>query len=203
MKIGIIDFGVGNINSIFSMYRHLGVTTEVVSSHHEISNLDKIILPGVGSFDYGMISIRKKGFFDILNKKVLIEQKPILGICLGMQIITNGSEEGSENGFGWIEGFSKKFKFTNNELKIPHMGWNNIKKNKDHYILSNLKINSRFYFSHGFHVECKNNYVVTTTDYGYIFDSIIAKENIVGVQFHPEKSHKFGMKVLENFVKFS
>ncbi|PPR78878.1 MAG: Imidazole glycerol phosphate synthase subunit HisH 1 [Alphaproteobacteria bacterium MarineAlpha2_Bin1] len=203
MKIGIIDFGVGNINSIFSMYRYLGIKTVVVDSYNEISNLDKIILPGVGSFDYGMASIHKKGFFDILNKKVLIEQKPILGICLGMQIITNGSEEGNEGGFGWIEGFSKKFKFDNPGLKIPHMGWNNINKDKDHYILSNLNTNSRFYFSHGYHVECKNDNVIAKTDYGYSFVSIIAKENVIGVQFHPEKSHKFGMQLLKSFVKYS
>ena len=201
-KIGIIDYGMGNIASIINMLKKIGANNyKLVSTEEEINQLDKIILPGVGSFDHGMINLKSKNLIPILNKKVLEQKTPVLGICLGMQLLTNSSEEGKEAGLGWIDAETKKFEFTKEEnLKIPHMGWNYIKVQKENALLSGLEP-TRFYFVHSYFVECKNpEDVLATSSYGSEFTCSVNHENIWGMQFHPEKSHKFGISLFTNFL---
>jgi len=197
--ITIIDYGLGNLGSIENMLRKIGVDCIVSSDGSDIEKASKIILPGVGSFDRGMENLKNLGFLPILNKKVLKEKKLVLGVCLGMQLFASKSEEGKKSGLGWIEGEVKKFNLSGN--KIPHMGWNNIEIKKEDPLLSGIDGKARFYFIHSYHFVCLEENILAGTDYGYSFASVIRKENIFGVQFHPEKSHKFGMKLLSNFAK--
>lgn len=199
--IVIIDYGMGNVKSIVNILHKVG--GEAVISHDidEIMNADKIILPGIGSFDMGIRNLTEQGLIPILNKKVVQEKTPFLGICLGMQLITKKSEEGKLDGLGWIDAETIKFKSMNN-LKVPHMGWNYIIIKKNSQLFKHMYDNPRFYFVHSYYVECKNkDDVLTTTEYGFDFTSAIEKENIYATQFHPEKSHKFGMKLMKNFVE--
>ncbi len=199
----VIDYKMGNIGSIMNMLRKIGVNAVFTSDTEEIKKADKLILPGVGSFDTGMNNLKKMGLVSFLNKKVLEEKTPILGICLGMQLFAERSEEGESDGLGWIDGEVKRFNFKENNLKIPHMGWNLVIPQKEDVLFSNMPKESRFYFVHSYHFVCENeDNILAKTNYGYDFPSIVKKENIIGVQFHPEKSHKYGMKLLENFVKF-
>ena len=202
--ITIIDYGVGNLGSIFNMLKHIGVEAEIVSDPRAIGNAKKIILPGVGAFDHGMRAIRERGMFEVLNQKALEERVPVLGICLGMQLITTGSDEGGEAGFSWIAGSTVSFSFDDaaRDLKIPHMGWNSILVKQDQPLLDQLGDKPRFYFVHGYHVDCADDAgtVFATTHHGYEFPSVIGQGNIFGAQFHPEKSHKFGMRFLQNFA---
>ena len=198
----IINYGVGNLGSIENMLKKIGVDFCSSSDVSELKRADKLILPGVGSFDAGMKNIKALGLLDILNKKVLGEKTPILGICLGMQLLTAGSEEGILPGLGWIDARTVKFKFSmaQKQLKIPHMGWNNISYSKECVLFKELCPESRFYFVHSYHVLCSDkNQVAATANYGYEFACAVNKGNIFGVQFHPEKSHRFGMQVLKNF----
>jgi glutamine amidotransferase len=198
--ICIIDYGVGNIGSIQNMIKKIGYESVVSSDINIIKEADKLLLPGVGSFDHAIKKLKEYNLFELLNTEVMINKKPILGICLGMQIMTNGSDEGEEKGFGWIDAYVHKFK--SNDLKIPHMGWNLVNIEKEDTLSINLYEENRFYFVHSYCVKCENNNdILFTTDYGIKFVSGFSKENIYGVQFHPEKSHKFGKKLLENFCK--
>ena len=200
--IVIVDYKMGNIGSILNMLKKIGETAVISSDIKDINNADKLILPGVGSFDTGINNINNLGLLDILNKKVLEEKTPILGICLGMQLFANKSEEGVKRGLGWIDGNVVKFKFKDNNLKIPHIGWNEIKIKKDDVLFKNIPEEPRFYFVHSYYFSCNdNNNILTTTNYGYDFVSIVRKDNITGVQFHPEKSHKYGMNLLKNFAQ--
>jgi len=201
--ITIIDYGMGNLGSILNMFKKIGYEAEITSDLEKIKNSEKIVLPGVGSFDNGMANLNKLNLINILNTLVLEKHIPILGICLGMQLITNSSEEGKLKGLGWVDANTLKFKFSKNNIKIPHMGWNNINIKKINPLLKNLNDSeTRFYFVHSYYVKCnQKNDILTTTEYGFDFASSIQKDNIYGVQFHPEKSHKFGMKLFENFAK--
>jgi glutamine amidotransferase len=207
--IDIVDYGLGNLGSIVSMLRRLGIKGRLISTPSEIKKSSRIILPGVGAFDAGMQYLKERNLFDVLNDKALVEKVPIMGICLGMQLLTEGSEEGEskEKGFGWIKGRTIEMRQKADQqlnLKFPHIGWNYIDEVNPHPITNNLPEDPRFYFVHGFMVECdsKNN-VVATTDYGNItFTSICQNDNIFGAQFHPEKSHKFGMQLFRNFSKW-
>jgi len=201
--ITIIDYGIGNLGSIYNMFKRIKVESKISSDTEEILKAEKILLPGVGAFDAAMLRINENGFRDILNQKVLVEKTPILGICLGMQLLTKSSEEGKLSGLGWIPAVTKRFNFTNGtQLKVPHMGWNSVNKLNYSTLIENLPEEPRFYFVHSYYVQVENpNYKLMSTKYGIEFDSIIQKENIFGAQFHPEKSHKFGMKLLENFAK--
>lgn len=201
--ITIIDYGMGNLGSIVNMIKRIGYSSEVTSDISKIASAEKIILPGVGHFDKAMQNISGLGLLDIIKKKALNDKTPMLGICLGMQLMCKSSEEGKEKGIGLIDADVKRFFFEENKkLKIPHMGWNLATPNNKNNLFSSLSGEARFYFVHSFHVVCNNkNDSLATTNYGYDFASAFASENIIGVQFHPEKSHKFGMQFLKNFIE--
>ena len=199
----IVDYKLGNVSSLYNMLRWLNIEARVSSDISDVTRYDKIILPGIGAFDEGMEQLKKMKLLDILQKKVLGEKILILGICLGMQLISKSSEEGKEQGLGWIDAVTQKFRFGDSykNMRIPHIGWNTIKVVKNNPLLENLEKESKFYFLHSYHLVCrlKENILAEST-YGYEFPSVINKENIFGVQFHPEKSHRFGMRILENFA---
>jgi glutamine amidotransferase len=199
----VIDYGVGNLGSVLNMLKKVGATN-IKSSNKESDILaaDKIILPGVGAFDHGMKKLKENGMDNILRQAALEQKTEIMGICLGMQLLTEGSEEGTLPGLGLLSGNVKKFKKElYNDLKIPHMGWNMVKPKKPHYLLDNLPEESRFYFVHSYYVCCNNSDdILMTTQYGDEFVSAFQKNNIIGCQFHPEKSHRFGIQLFKNFV---
>lgn len=186
------------------MLKRIGVESIISSIPSQIQAAQKIILPGVGHFDYGMNNLKETGLIPILNHKVLDNKTPILGICLGAQMLGNKSEEGVEKGLGWIDMDIVKFNNSNMPQgnKIPHMSWNEIQIQKTSKLVEGLDNNSRFYFVHSYHIIANNKKdILTTSNYGYEFVSAVEKDNIYGTQFHPEKSHKYGMKLLENFAK--
>ncbi|HNW96942.1 MAG TPA: imidazole glycerol phosphate synthase subunit HisH [Bacteroidales bacterium] len=201
-NIVIIDYGMGNLYSVQYKLKKLFPDVIVSSSAEEIRNASKIILPGVGHFAVGMKNIIEKKLKDVLDYKALEEKIPVLGICLGMQLITNYSEEGNVEGLGWIPGKTIRFeKEKLSGLKIPHMGWNNITIDKNDSILNGLTNDDMFYFVHSYRVICENNEdSLCSTEYGVKFSSGISKGNIYGFQFHPEKSHDSGLKILKNFI---
>lgn len=200
--IVIIDYDMGNVRSILNMIQHFTNEVIISSDHAVIESADKLILPGVGSFDTGILNLKKLNLINILSQKVLLEKVPILGICLGMQLFTSESEEGKMKGLGWINGKTVKFSFQDKKkYKVPHMGWNTVKQIKKSNLLNNLETDSRFYFAHSYFLKCEDyTDVILTTNYGIEFTSAIQRDNIFGVQFHPEKSHKFGLNLLKNFV---
>jgi len=202
--IVIIDYGMGNLGSIYNMLRKISVKSLITSSIEEIEKANKLILPGVGAYDNGMINLERLGLIPVLNHKVNGQHTPILAICLGMQLIAKRSEEGELNGLGWIDAEAVRFRFdlSNKDLKIPHMGWNTINAFQNSPIFQDLYPDTRFYFVHSYHVKCNDeSNVISHTHYGFDFTSAVQKYNIYGVQFHPEKSHKFGMKLLANFAE--
>jgi glutamine amidotransferase len=204
MTITIIDYGVGNLGSIQNMLKNLGVESEVTSVAAEIDRATKIILPGVGSFDQGMTQLNQSGLRSALDTAVLQKRTPILGICLGMQLMTEGSEEGSLPGLGWLPAQTIRFMPSANEnMKIPHMSWGVVSKSKESRVLEQLGNESRFYFVHSYHVRCRNRAdVLLSAEYGSIqFDAAFEHKNILGFQFHPEKSHRFGMSLLRAFIE--
>lgn len=199
----IVDYGLGNLGSIANMASRLGAKPVVSSDPDVLREADKLIVPGVGAFDRGMQNLRERGLVDVLSQKALDERVPVLGLCLGMHLFTRGSEEGGEPGLGWLDADTVRFKFAGNggNLKVPHMGWNEVDDRRAHYLLDGGDAERRYYFVHSFHVVCSDpELVVGETMYGYPFPSIVARDNIVGVQFHPEKSHRFGMALLRNFI---
>jgi glutamine amidotransferase len=202
VMIVVIDYGMGNNGSIVNMLKKIGAEAKISSDPSVIGSATKLILPGVGSFDNGMRNLEELGFIPALNKKVL-DGTPILGICLGVQLFTKSSEEGNLAGLGWINARTIRFHFgpQSNDLKIPHMGWNTLKISRAHPIFNGLEIDPRFYFVHSYHLVCaEQTTILATTHHGYDFASIVAKGNILGTQFHPEKSHKYGLQLLRNWV---
>jgi imidazole glycerol-phosphate synthase subunit HisH len=204
MSVVIIDFGMGNVGSIANMVKKAGGMSVVSSEIRTIAAAKKLILPGVGAFDSGMKNLTDSGIASVLNDKVLGEKIPILGICLGMQLMTKNSEEGIEKGLGWIRATTIKFNFKNIQGKwcVPHMGWNTVTVKKSDPFIRDIELDhTRFYFVHSYHVACeKEKDVLLTCNYGFDFTAAFRKENIIGVQFHPEKSHRFGMRVFRNFL---
>ena len=201
--ITIINYGMGNLGSVQNMFKRIGIASEICSDAKGIKNATKLLLPGVGAFDAAMDRIHESGLREILDQKVLEEKIPTLGICLGMQLLTKSSEEGNNEGLGWLPAKTYKFSFEpDSKLKVPHMGWNRVYIKRDSPLINDLPEEPRFYFVHSYYIRCENDEnVLTTTPYGSDFHSIVQKENVYGAQFHPEKSHKFGMKLLENFAK--
>jgi glutamine amidotransferase len=201
--ITIIDYGVGNLGSIRNMLKKLGQASEITSDVNKIKEADKLILPGVGSFDYGMSKLHEYGFIEVLNEKVMIEKVPILGICLGVQLMTKSSKEGQLRGLGWFDAETVPFEFSaSDELIIPHMGWNSVTQAKESKLFQDMYEESKFYFVHSFHLKANlKSDELLISKYGYNFVSALEDENVVGVQFHPEKSHKYGLKLLKNFAE--
>jgi len=201
----IIDYGAGNLLSIKNMFKKIGVQATITNNIHDIEQAEKLILPGVGHFDYGMKNLHQSGLLNMLHQKVLDNKTPILGICLGVQLLTENSQEGTAKGLGWIKGTTIAFDKTklSAEQKIPHMGWSEIKYQPSSKLFTDMYSEPRFYFVHSYHLQLQHQQqCLATTIYGYEFAVGVEHENIVGVQFHPEKSHKYGMKLLENFVKY-
>lgn len=199
--ITIVDYKVGNLGSIQNMLKKIGAKSEITSDPVKLKFAEKIILPGVGAFDSGVDSLKKYNLWDVLNEKVLVEKKPILGICLGSQLLCNSSEEGKQKGLGWIDAQVKKFNFNDRCFKVPHIGWNYTDLRKNSKLFKDMYEDPKFYFVHSYYMSVDDNSGLTKTNYSFDFDSAIEKDNIMGVQFHPEKSHKYGMKLLENFVR--
>ena len=202
--IAIIDYGLGNVRAFANVYHKLNITAEIVSKAEDLISASKVILPGVGSFDYAMQRLEKSGMRPFLDEIVLHRHVPVLGICVGMQMLACSSEEGSLPGLGWLDGVVKRFKFSSLErpLSVPHMGWNNVKLLKINGLLKGLDHTARFYFLHSYYFHCQNNKdLVAVTDYGGDFACAVNSDNVFGVQFHPEKSHQWGMSLLENFAR--
>lgn len=201
--IVIIDYGQGNLGSIKNMLRKLGFSSEITSDFQAISNASKIILPGVGAFDTAMIRLNDLGLISLLNNRVLNDKIPILGICLGAQIMCNSSEEGKLKGLGWFDadvlGFKGRFEST--KLPVPNIGWRDVIQKKKHTLTNLLPSESRFYFVHSYFISPYNEEdVLLTSSYGFSFSACLQKQNICAVQFHPEKSHRYGFQLLKNFV---
>jgi len=199
----IVDYGLGNLRSILNKLKRLEIDAVLSSDRDQIRKADKLILPGVGFFAAGMNNLYEYDLVEVLEQKVLKEETPILGICLGMQLFAGFSEEGNCKGLGWIEGEITKFDFEgySPKPKVPHVGWNTIKIKKESILLDGLEEDSRFYFTHSYFFNCfdqQDNYAETS--YGVDFTSIVVKKNIYGTQFHPEKSHGYGIKIIQNFV---
>lgn len=201
--IAIIDYGIGNLASVHNMFKKIGIKEVIITKDEgEIERADKILLPGVGAFDSAMKHLQSTGLIPLLNKKVLVDKVPTLGICLGMQMLTKSSEEGIEQGLSWIDAKTIKFNLDPAlKLKVPHMGWNYVKVNFENPLID-LVSKNRFYFVHSYYVQCEDkNQSLATCNFGGDFTCMVNKDNIFGAQFHPEKSLKFGMKVLENFAR--
>lgn len=202
----ILDYGMGNSGSILNMIRKSGGNAKISVDPDDIKTATGFVLPGVGAFDNGMNKINSLEITALLEQRVFEEKIPFLGVCLGMQLLLNKSEEGLVKGLGWIDGEVKKFDFsdvnTRKKLKIPHMGWNLVNPTSYDNLFKGLEDEARFYYVHSYHAVCYNQEnVLGTCEYGYEFASTVQNENIFGVQFHPEKSHKFGLTLFKNFLE--
>jgi glutamine amidotransferase len=184
------------------MLAYLGIESRISSDHAEIASAERLILPGVGHFQHGMEQLNQLGLIEILKKEVLENNKPILGICLGMQLLTKHSEEGNLAGLGFVDAQTKKFELLDATLKVPHMGWNTVAFRKESKLIQEVSENPRYYFVHSYYVDCAHQEdILCSSNYGEDFVSGFQHNNIFGLQFHPEKSHKFGMELLANFCK--
>ena len=200
--VTIVNYGSGNINAITNIYQLLNIPFRVASKPSELENSEKIILPGVGSFDYCMNKLNSSGLKEVLNQEVVNKKVPVLGICIGLHIMATESEEGNLPGLGWIDGYVKKFDESKLVFKpkLPHMGWNSIRVKTIPKLFKDVDQEHGFYFIHSYYIELKNKKeIMTITNYENDFVSGINKSNIYAVQFHPEKSHSNGMKLLKNF----
>ena len=204
--ISIIDYGLGNIKAFLNLYKRCNTPVTIARSISDLRNAKKIVLPGVGSFDYAVAKLNSSGMRDELESLVIKYNVPILGICVGMQILTESSEEGKSPGLGWIPGSVKKFDASNvqEKLILPHMGWNTIKIAQRNILLEQLQSDSTFYFLHSYYLELRDiKHAITETKYSINFTSGLNDKNIYGVQFHPEKSHDNGIQLLKNFDRLA
>lgn len=198
--IGVIDYGAGNLNSVLKALEKIGIENFLIRKKEDFSKAKKLILPGVGSFKDAMTYLKKIDFIEPLKEEVLQIKKPILGICLGMQLfLEKGYEGGICNGLGFLEGEVVEFERTN--LKIPHIGWNDLEILKQEPLYKDISLLNDFYFVHSFYVKCDEKFISAKAHYGHKFTASIQKDNIFGVQFHPEKSQILGLKLLENFSR--
>lgn len=197
--IGLVDYGLGNIGSVANMFKRVGAETTRVSTADEVAAVDKLLLPGVGSFDAGVTKLREPGLFDAI-RDFAGSGRPLLGICLGMQLLMDGSDEGGLPGLGLIAGRSVRFDDSPG-MRVPHMGWSHAKPLREDPLVEDLPADSRFYFVHSFHVvPAAQEDTLAVTDYGVSFTSMVRSGNVMGTQFHPEKSHTFGMAIMRNFA---
>ena len=202
--ITIIDYGVGNIFAFQNVYKRLNIPTRIAKTVKDLENADKLILPGVGHFDYAMSQLNNSGMRERLDELVIIEKKPIIGICVGMQMMAKKSDEGTVAGLGWIDADVKKFDASTIKFhtKLPHMGWNDVEPILNHPLFEGLEKDAIFYFLHSYYFNCNNNNeIISKSEYGIKFASSVQHENIYGIQFHPEKSHSNGERLLHNFAK--
>jgi len=204
--ISILDYGVGNVQAISNIYKRLSIPTRRVSTAKELAEAEKIILPGVGSFDWAMARLDKSGMRNVLDDLVMLKRKPVLGICVGMQMMAKRSEEGALKGLGWADAEVKKLNgacVTNScRASLPHMGWNDVEPCSSEGLFSDIGTTGRFYFLHSYHfVPKEQKTILARTDYGGDFTSSVRVDNIYGVQFHPEKSHQWGIQLLKNFAE--
>jgi glutamine amidotransferase len=201
--ITVVDYGAGNIGSVLNMIRKVGGQAVASGQSDELLKAEKILLPGVGSFDNAMSRLKNLALIEVLQERAEAGV-PFFGICLGMQLLSNNSEEGTLSGLGLIPGSVRRFKFDAEQahLKIPHMGWNRAEPLREHSLCKGLENDARFYFVHSYFYECENpEHVLFKSTYGSDFASGIQRENVMGVQFHPEKSHRYGMQLLKNFIE--
>lgn len=201
--IAVVDYGMGNIAAICNMFKKLGVHCVAVKSPEELVAAEKIVLPGVGAFNAGVEHIGMASLREVLDSLALVKKIPVLGICLGMQLFGRASEEGNASGLGWLEADSVRFQVpeSKKDIKIPHMGWNVARYKEEALLFKGFEELPRFYFVHSYHVICdEDDTIAAVTEHGIPFASAIQKDNIFGVQFHPEKSHRFGMKLFANFA---
>lgn len=202
--IAIIDYGLGNILAFVNMYKRLNIPVKVAKTPNDLAGATKLILPGVGAFDHAMELLQSAGMRAPLDEMVLRERVPVLGICVGMQILANGSDEGSKPGLGWIPGRVRAFRSDSRaaNMPLPHMGWNDVRPVNGHRLFRGLEVDARFYFLHSFFFECDHpDYATATASYGIDFACVVQSDNVYGVQFHPEKSHHFGAALLKNFAE--
>jgi len=200
--IAIIDYGLGNIKAFANVYKRLNIPHKTASCADDLEGADRFILPGVGAFDQAMQVLQRSGMREPLDEFVLQRRVPILGVCVGMQILAHSSEEGNLPGLGWIDGEVRRLdpSALSHKTYLPHMGWNDISPMRSDGLLQGLNGGSRFYFLHSYYFDCRGNEdVVATTDYGNAFASVVNYRNVYGVQFHPEKSHQNGIQLLKNF----
>jgi imidazole glycerol-phosphate synthase subunit HisH len=200
--IKIIDYGLGNILAFLNVYKRLNIAVSAAKNSDDLQNASKIVLPGVGAFDHAMELLNRSGMRKALEKLVLDDHVPVLGICVGMQILARSSDEGEAHGLGWIDGHVKGFKsLQQDKLLIPHMGWNDVRPTSSTKLFRQLESEARFYFLHSFYFECERQAdIAASSTYGTDFSCAVNAANIYGVQFHPEKSHHFGSQLLRNFA---
>ena len=203
MNVGVVNYGMGNISSVVKKLKIVGANYKIINSSNCFEDVDKLILPGVGHFEKAMQNLKKGNLVGPLNNSVLEKKIPVLGICLGMQLMALSSEEGKSNGLGWFDAKVRKFNIQDKlNFKVPQMGWNTISINKKSDLMKNISNQSEFYFIHSFYIKCnKEEDILNTTVYESEFVSGIQKGNIFGVQYHPEKSHEIGEKMFKNFIQ--
>lgn len=200
--IAIVNYGIGNLDSVARAFQKVGAETVITTAPAELERAEGIVLPGVGSFDQAMNTLRECELLSVLDRRVMREGTPVLGICLGMQMFSRRSEEGVTDGLGWIDGATLRFTLDTSQFKIPHLGWNDIQRLRDSVLFRDVREDAPFYFAHSYHVVCRDNGdVLARTEYGVSFVSAIERGNIFGTQFHPEKSHANGLCVIHNFVE--
>lgn len=202
--ITIINYGCGNIKAIQNVFHKLSIKTKVANNIEDLKDVEKLILPGVGAFDFAMQKLIDSGMIDRINELVLEENIPVLGICVGVQLMAKSSEEGVMQGLGWINATVKKFeeKKLNKLVNLPHMGWNDVVPINRSSLFTSLESNAKFYFLHSYYISCEDNeQAIAISNYAGEFVCAVKNRNVYGVQFHPEKSHRYGIKLLENFAK--
>lgn len=201
--IVIVDYGLGNPPSVRNMLRKAGHDAQVSADPAVLRSASRLILPGVGAFDHGMQNLEDRGLIPILNEAVIERKTPFLGICLGMQLMSRGSEEGVKRGLGWLAADTVRFKFPLSDLRVPHMGWNTVNRARDSFLTRAMPDDARFYFVHSFHVRFEDpGDVALVANYGGAVVAAASRGNVAGTQFHPEKSHKFGLALLKAFAEW-